>query len=74
MGAVTEAPHDSRTRPQAACPLRPGEPCTLCHADAYLGPQDCPIVALVMGDDVLRAEMHRRRVEFASRTHPKADT
>ena len=37
------------------CPLRPGQPCTLCHPDAHLGPQDCPIVAIVMDDDDLRA-------------------
>lgn len=36
------------------CPLQPGQPCTLCHPDARLGPQDCPIVALVMDDEDLR--------------------
>jgi hypothetical protein len=35
--------------------MRPAEPCTLCHPDAKLGPQDCPTVQLVMGDDELRA-------------------
>jgi len=45
----------------AACPLRPGQPCTLCHPDARLGPQDCPTVALVMEDDDLRAELARLR-------------
>ena len=45
----------------AACPLRPGQPCTLCHPDARLGPQDCPTVALVMEDGDLRAELARLR-------------
>jgi len=53
--------HDARVRPDAACPLRPRQPCTLCHPDAKLGPQDCPTVALVMDDDELRAEMARLR-------------
>jgi hypothetical protein len=44
----------------ARCPLRPGEPCTLCHPEAS-GPQDCPTVAIVMDDDELRAELARRR-------------
>lgn len=38
----------------AKCPLQPGQPCTLCHPDTRLGPQDCPIVALVMDDEDLR--------------------
>ena len=38
----------------AQCPLRPGQPCTLCHPEAHLGPQDCPTVAIVMEDDNLR--------------------
>jgi hypothetical protein len=48
-------------RPVARCPLRPGHPCTLCHPETHLGPQDCPTVALVMDDPVLRAELVRRR-------------
>jgi hypothetical protein len=43
-----------RRAPDAACPLRPGQPCTLCHPEAFLGPQDCPTVALVMDDPELR--------------------
>ena len=49
---------------QAACPLRPGQPCNLCHPDAWLGPQDCPTVAIVMADEDLRAELARRRAAF----------
>jgi len=45
----------TRRTPTVRCPLRPAEPCTLCHPDAKLGPQDCPTVQLVMGDDELRA-------------------
>lgn len=41
-----------RTRPDAKCPLRPGDPCTLCQLDVT-GPQDCPLVWLVRVDDEL---------------------
>lgn len=44
--------------PDARCPLRPGEPCTLCQIGAS-GPQDCPTVHLVMADDELRDEFLR---------------
>jgi hypothetical protein len=44
----------------ARCPLRPDEPCTLCHPEAT-GPQDCPTVGIVMDDEDLRAELARRR-------------
>ncbi len=51
----------------AACPLRPGQPCTLCHPEAFLGPQDCPTVAIVMDDPELRAEAARlRRAHLAT--------
>ena len=49
------------------CPLRAGQPCNLCHPDAYNGPQDCPVVALVVEDSELRELMHRKRIEFASK-------
>lgn len=60
-GVTTTAPgvRASRT-PQPKCPLRPGEPCTLCQLDVT-GPQDCPLVFLVMGDDELRTEWAARR-------------
>ena len=45
----------------AQCPLRPGHPCTLCHPDAHRGPQDCPTVALVMDDEILRAQWSEYR-------------
>jgi hypothetical protein len=49
----------------ALCPLRPGHPCTLCHPEAKVGPQDCPTVAIVMDDPELRAEAVRLRAEAA---------
>lgn len=48
----------TRTAVDARCPLRPGQPCTLCHPEAKMGPQDCPTVALVMDDPELRAMLH----------------
>lgn len=50
-----------RRRPVARCPLRLGEPCTLCVPGAT-GPQDCGLVYLVMDDDELREELTRTRV------------
>jgi len=35
------------------CPLRPGDPCSLCQPGAS-GPQDCGLVYLVMDDPELR--------------------
>lgn len=46
---------------QARCPLRYGEPCTLCQPGAH-GPEDCQTVAMVRVDPELRelmAEMNR---------------
>jgi hypothetical protein len=56
----------SRSRPDAQCPLRPGEPCTLGQLDVT-GPQDCPLVYLVMSDPEQRDELHRYRVRALSR-------
>jgi hypothetical protein len=50
-----------RLRPAAMCPLRAGQPCTLCHPEAHIGPQDCPTVALVMADPELRVGLARWR-------------
>ena len=49
------SPHRSAARPQPKCPLRPGDPCTLCQLDVT-GPQDCPVVFLVRDDVELQAE------------------
>jgi hypothetical protein len=58
--------HQRRVHADSACPLRPGQPCTLCHPDARAGPQDCPTVAMVMDDADLRAELSRRRREYSA--------
>lgn len=50
----------SHRLPEARCPIRVGEPCTLCHVNAT-GPQDCPLVYLVMDDPELRDELARVR-------------
>jgi hypothetical protein len=56
-------------KPAAACPIRPGEPCTLCQVDVT-GPQDCGLVWLVMGDDELREGVHQTRLA-ARGTRPR---
>ena len=66
VAAVSDAPApidvtSTRKRPDAMCPLRAGQPCTLCHPEAHVGPQDCPTVALVMADPDLRAGLSRWR-------------
>ena len=48
-----------RSRPDAACPIRPGDPCTLCQLDVT-GPADCPLVYLVMTDPDLRLSLEPR--------------
>ncbi len=40
--------------PEARCPIRPGEPCTLCQV-SVTGPQDCGLAYLVLSDPELRA-------------------
>ena len=45
------------------CPLRPGEPCTLCQLNVT-GPQDCGLVYLMMTDEDLR-ELRRTRLASA---------
>lgn len=54
------------------CPLRYGEPCTLCQA-FVIGPEDCQTVALVMSDPELKAEWARGRAEWM-KEHRKART
>lgn len=51
----------------AACPVRPGEPCTLCQPGVS-GPQDCLLVQLVMSDPDLRARLRDLRLVRASST------
>jgi hypothetical protein len=53
-----------RTVVEAQCPIRLGEPCSLCSPGAT-GPQDCGLVYLVMQDRDLREELARMRAESA---------
>ncbi|WCC81234.1 hypothetical protein O6R08_04765 [Cutibacterium equinum] len=58
--------------PVPKCPLRPGDPCSLCQL-YVTGPQDCGLVYLVMGDDALRDELVKSRKtarEKARKTAP----
>ncbi|MGH3507069.1 MAG: DUF6767 domain-containing protein [Nocardioidaceae bacterium] len=50
---------------EARCPVRPGEPCTLCQPGVS-GPQDCLLVQLVMSDPDLRARLRGMRVTQAA--------
>ena len=43
----------------ARCPIRVGDPCSLCHPGAS-GPETCGLVYLVMCDPDLRDELLRR--------------
>ena len=49
-----------RTQPEPRCPIRPGDPCSLCVPGAS-GPQDCGLVYLVMFDPDLRDRLHQIR-------------
>jgi hypothetical protein len=44
----------------ARCPLRPGEPCSLCLPGAT-GPHDCGLVYLAMDDPELRQALADQR-------------
>lgn len=48
---------EKRTGPVPKCPIRRGEPCTLC-VPGVSGPQDCGLVYLVMSDPDLRERLH----------------
>lgn len=64
----------ARTLPDAQCPVRPGDACSLCQPGAT-GPQDCGLLYLVMSDPDLRDELNRVRKyqrEDARRTRPAA--
>lgn len=57
----------SRVRKAApACPLRMGEPCTLCQA-FVTGPQDCQTVRMVMEDPELREQLAQKRRDYNAR-------
>ena len=49
-------------RPEPRCPVRIGEPCTLCFPGAD-GPQNCGLVYLVHTDPELRDQLAAKRAE-----------
>lgn len=58
----------------AKCPVRPGDPCTLCQLDVT-GPHDCPLVYLVMSDDDLHERLRINGLASRSATDaPAAET
>lgn len=59
----------ARRAPDPRCPIRVGEPCTLCVPGAT-GPQDCGLVYLVMDDEELRQALADNRREHRERTRP----
>ena len=50
----------SQRPPSPRCPIRIGEPCSLCVPGAT-GPQDCGLVYLVQSDPEMREELAARR-------------
>ena len=54
--------NETSSRPQPKCPIRVGEPCTLCFPGAD-GPQNCGLVYLVQSDPELREEIVAKRAE-----------
>ncbi len=60
MGQPSTIPGPApRVEPRGdACPIRPGEPCRLCHPGSS-GPSSCGLVYLVMSDPALREELER---------------
>lgn len=63
---------DRRGRvPEARCPIRPGEPCTLCQV-SVTGPEDCGLAYLVMSDPDLREELRRSRLAHAAQAGSRA--
>ncbi|MFC6317329.1 DUF6767 domain-containing protein [Corynebacterium gerontici] len=55
-------------RPEPKCPIRFGEPCSLCVPGAN-GPQDCQLVALVRDDPELLELQQQMRQEKRSAGH-----
>ena len=48
--------------PQPRCPIRLGEPCTLCFPGAD-GPQNCGLIYLVQNDPELVEQLVAKRAE-----------
>jgi len=53
-------------RPEPRCPIRIGEPCTLCFPGAD-GPQNCGLVYLVQTDPELRDQLAATRAEHRAK-------
>lgn len=53
-------------RPDPQCPVRPGDPCSLCYPGAD-GPQNCGLVWQVMQDPDLQEIVAEKRREYAER-------
>ena len=59
-------------KPSAArCPLRPGDPCSLCQPGAD-GPHNCGLVYLVMDDPELR-ELYAEQLKRTHNRHERND-
>ena len=56
-------------RPEPRCPIRIGEPCTLCFPGAT-GPQDCGLVYLVQTDPDLRDQLATQRANHRTASRP----
>jgi hypothetical protein len=55
-------------KPFAMCPIRIGEACSLCVPGAS-GPENCALVAEVMRDPELRAQLAELRREYLAEHH-----
>ncbi|MGO4957309.1 DUF6767 domain-containing protein [Luteococcus sp. Sow4_B9] len=56
----------------ALCPIRPGDPCSLCQPGAD-GPQNCGLVYLVMDDPELREAWNHNRRDLMARGRKTQD-
>ncbi|MEL4358412.1 MULTISPECIES: DUF6767 domain-containing protein [unclassified Luteococcus] len=56
----------------AKCPIRPGDPCSLCQPGAD-GPHNCGLVYLVMDDPELREQWNANRAQQRAKTAAQAD-
>jgi hypothetical protein len=52
--------------PSPKCPIRIGEPCSLCFPGAS-GPRDCGLVYLVQSDPEMRDQLADKRREVRAR-------
>lgn len=58
-------------KPAPRCPVRHGNPCSLCVPGAS-GPQDCGLVYLVMSDPDLRERWREQNRRTASLTRDRS--